>query len=346
MRSQISVGRKTELDALRVLSCFMVICIHVVFQSWNDISPRTFGWQMLNVCNCLVRGCVPVFIMLSGISFLGEEKPIAVLLRKYVLRIAVLFLFWTVLYAIDTVGFKNICCVAGLKNLIFQCFDEKYHLWYLASTIGAYLVLPLLWPVAKRPEHLKYLVIVFLVYASFTFGAQYLPHHKEFMPTVYQIAPAFSNFPALMLVGYYFYHYEPIRKGTGFWLTALILCVALTAALNGYTSYAQNEPDNAAIQNLSLPSILEGICLLHIFKNCSKKFEKHSSVLLYLSSCSLGIYLLHIFALEHLQKYLSFDCAFAPLYLSLPILAVTIFLICLAVVSLLKRIPVVGKWIV
>ncbi len=345
-KTQIPSARKTELDVLRVLCCFMVICIHLVFQGWNTLSTRSLSWQGLNLCNSLVRGGIPTFVMLSGINFLKEEKPFRLLLRKYILRIAVLFALWTFFYAADQVGFAQLASVSGWKNILYQCFDEKYHLWYLTNTFGAYLALPLLWPVVhyKDGKYLRYVLWLYLTYSGITCILQLLPNHNLFMPTVRQVAPAVTTFPCLMLIGYYFYEYEPIRRSNAFWITAFFAIALITAALNGCLSYHRQQPENALLENFSFASILEGICLLHIFKNM--RFTKYTHLWTWLSSCTLGIYLLHVFALEHLQKYLSFNIFFAPLPISLPILTVCIFLICFVAASLLKRIPFIGKWIV
>lgn len=64
------------------------------------------------------------------------------------------------------------------------------------------------------------------------------------------------------------------------------------------------------------------------------------------SAASLAIYVLHPFVLEHTRAWLGFDAlAFTP-WLAVPVRALIVFIICLAVGLVLTRIPFVKKWIV
>ena len=350
MRTLTATGRRAEIDALRVLACFMVICIHVIFEAWHVPSVKSFAWQCLNLCNSFVRGCVPVFAMISGIHFLREEKPISVLFRKYILRMFLIYLLWVVLYAVDEVGLRALRSAEGLEKLFRLCAEGKYHLWYLACTVGAYLLVPLLWCVArwKDGKYLKYLCYLFLLASALQIVAYLLPKRELFLTAYSLLAPGVTAFPMLMLLGYYVYEKGGFPWSNGKCLVLFFVTVLLTAAANGALSWHKGEPLSDLLGNFSFSSVFEGLCLLILFRNIgtASLFTGHSRLWLRLSSCTLGIYLIHVFVLEHLASWFSIDVSFAPLPVSLPALAVGVFLISLAVVALLRRIPFVGKWIV
>lgn len=350
MKTLTATGRRAEIDALRVLACFMVICIHVIFEAWYVPSVQSLAWQCLNLCNSLVRGCVPAFVMISGIHFLREEKPISVLFRKYILRLFVIYLLWMFLYAVDTVGLRELWSAEGVKNVIALCLKGKYHLWYLASTVGAYLLMPLLWCVAhwKDGKYLKYLCYLYLASSVLQIVAALMPMKTLFLNAHSLLAPGVTSFPMLMLMGYYVYEKSGFSWSNRKCLVLFFTTVLLTAAINGAVSWRAGEPQKDLLGNFSFSSVVEGLCLLILFKNVgsARLFTKHSGLWFRLSSCTLGIYLIHVFVLEHLASWFSFDTSFAALPVSLPVLAVSVFLISLTVVALLRRIPVIGKWIV
>lgn len=89
--------RSTELDILRLLAMLAVISIHVstTAMSWTDTLIRNIEFSA-------VTWCVPVYVMISGRLFLAKEKqlPISTYFKKYIVRIAVAFAFWSAIYQV------------------------------------------------------------------------------------------------------------------------------------------------------------------------------------------------------------------------------------------------------
>ncbi len=82
----------------------MVVMLHVSAFYWDKIQPQTEQWRALNLFDSAVRSCVPLFFMLSGAFLLAKELPLNKLLGKNVLHLAVVWLVWSVLYAVDAIG--------------------------------------------------------------------------------------------------------------------------------------------------------------------------------------------------------------------------------------------------
>ena len=64
-----------------------------------------------------------------------------------------------------------------------------------------------------------------------------------------------------------------------------------------------------------------------------------------LSACTLGIYLLHPFVMELLLHF-GFGTMIVHAGIGTVLVTVAVTAICLCVTAVLRRIPVVGKWIV
>ena len=61
--------RVTYLDLLRVIAIFSMMMLHVCAAQFDKIEIASFSWQVLNVYDGIVRFCVPVFVMISGVFF-------------------------------------------------------------------------------------------------------------------------------------------------------------------------------------------------------------------------------------------------------------------------------------
>ena len=73
--------RLVNFDLLRILCCFSVILIHVSAIVWYDYEMKSFDWQISTFYDTLVRFCVPVFYMISGMLFLSRKS---IDIKKYI----------------------------------------------------------------------------------------------------------------------------------------------------------------------------------------------------------------------------------------------------------------------
>ena len=92
--------RTVYFDYLRVFAAFAVIIIHTAAQNWYSVDVNSFEWQVLNFYDAIVRWGVPVFVMISGSLFLGKEIPLKKIYAKYILRMAISFIVWSVVYTV------------------------------------------------------------------------------------------------------------------------------------------------------------------------------------------------------------------------------------------------------
>ena len=93
-------NRVIYADILRVIATLAVMIIHVSATNYRDLSPHSYEWNMISMYDSLVRWCVPMFVMLSGMFFLNPKKPLSIkkLYTKYIYRIALALLVWGSIY--------------------------------------------------------------------------------------------------------------------------------------------------------------------------------------------------------------------------------------------------------
>ena len=94
--------RIVYFDVLKVITCFMVIMIHVISRNWYVLDLKSNEFTFLTILDSICRCAVPIYLMISGAIFLNEDKNIKIkdMFRKYILNIFLIYLFWNMIYSI------------------------------------------------------------------------------------------------------------------------------------------------------------------------------------------------------------------------------------------------------
>lgn len=160
-------GRISWIDVLKFIAIFMVICIHC--SDPFNVSPEARSNPEFNFWGAFygsfLRPCVPLFVMITGILLLPVKTSFESFYKKRVLRIAVPFILWSVLYNL----FPWVTGILGLpstvipevfaygtpdasqsfgdaiKNITLIPFQFNVYtvpMWYLYMLIGLYLYMP------------------------------------------------------------------------------------------------------------------------------------------------------------------------------------------------------------
>lgn len=146
--------RNNELDCLRTIACFLVIVIHVSADFVVDnIEQYNLQFTAGNLFDSLSRISVPLFVMLSGAFILQNNfnNNYGLFYKKSFNKILIPTFIWGIFYTIFNAIYLP-------KLSLLQHFDFKYfslveawlsgvphyHLWYIFSTIGLYIITPVL----------------------------------------------------------------------------------------------------------------------------------------------------------------------------------------------------------
>ena len=99
-RNSTSEGRLVWVDLLRLLATFMVIAIHCA-DPFN-VSPEARSNPEYNFWGAfygsMLRPCVPLFVMITGLLLLPVKEGLTIFYKKRLMRIAIPFLVWSVMY--------------------------------------------------------------------------------------------------------------------------------------------------------------------------------------------------------------------------------------------------------
>lgn len=351
--------RVVWLDLLRIFSILAMVFLHAFTgnylgndSAWRVADPATLDWQILNVFDCLVRFCVPAFCMISGVFFLDPEReqPIKKLFSKNILRIAISFIVWSGVYAVlgiflrgETLGMSAL--VGAVKNAAFG----HYHLWFLLMLIGFYLLVPFLRKIAADQKLCRYFIILcilcnFLQNAVLLVGP--LANYVEIQANKLSLGFV-SGYVGYFMLGSYLYRFPP-KAAVRRWLYAGgVAAFVLTVLLVGLQGYLEGEANGALYEYLLPNTLLESVAVFLFFR---ARFEhktysaKAVKAISFLSACSFGVYLTHDLFNMLLHRFGFTALTVSPL-VAVPIITVVVCGCALLLTAVLRKIPVVNKYI-
>lgn len=343
--------RTVYFDYLRVFAVFSVIIIHLSAQNFESTDVNGLAWQTFNFFNSLARWSVPVFVMISGALFLGKEIPVKKLYSKYVLRMVISFLAWSVVYLPFSGEYPD------KVSLVIELLHGHYHMWFIPMIIGLYISVPVINKIAENEKVMKYYLVLAFVFAFL-------------VPWVTTLAYDFA--PQLIITGVAAlrldidYMYMNIVLGyagyfiLGYWLSkavfskqqrAVIYLIGitgfvLTIGLDLFASFKVQKPWGNYYGYFNVNVLFESIAVFIWFRYRKYTWIKRNSFVQKLSKYSFGAYLVHLLIIEQLNIRFGLNTlSFHPV-ISMIFMGCLVFIISFFISAILNQIPIVKKYMV
>lgn len=348
--------RIISLDLMRIFASFCVIVIHVgMYNQKAGWTNDNLSLMFANFYGILSRWAVPCFVMLSGMMFLNKQKevPLKDLYFRYILRLFVSYIFWSVVYSIYNSFYVD---AAGLKDqlmyIVNNIFSGEIHMWYVLMLIGLYVAMPVIKYVVNNASEkiLHYWIITMFIFSSV------IPFIADLgIPYISGVIAYFNKYIDIQfLCGYTLYFvlgsYISQKKFSkkqnrlihimgliGFIYSVLIL-------LPGRYFF------NLSIGALSYlyPNIIfMSLSVMLFFKDIVSKIkfsDKSKIIIFQLSKLTYGIFLIHVLVLKVLYS-LGFNLSICPIPVSMIIVSIVAFIISAIIVFLISKIPFISKYI-
>lgn len=323
---------------LRLFAAAAVVLMHTAAKRWLSISHTVPEWEVLTLWDSLVRWPVPIFIMITGALFLPRKTELKTALGRYIPRMAVCFLVWSGVYALYRGELTLNALVSGY-----------YHLWYLPFLCGVYLTLPFLQRIAGDDTLADQLLLVSLTVGTLfpwlvKLGELLLPELSGLLTTLAGLVnyTFFFDHISLLLLGHRLHRTELTRKQRRVIYLLGLLGVSVTGIA---TIWATSLTDfqNSLFFDIAAPNNLCAAAALFVFaKQHLRSLPKWVAVP---AKHSFGIYLVHALVIDLLADRGYHVLTWDPVW-SVPVLSAAVFAISLTLAALLRRIPLIGKWIV
>lgn len=366
-------------DVLRFIAMFMVISVHCTdpfnISPAARLNPEYNFWG--TIYGSVLRPCVPLFVMLTGMLLLPVKQEIGPFYKKRLLRVVSPFVIWSVLYNLfpwftgvigsDTSVITNFFVYAGdnpsqafsesAYNILMIPFNFTAfctHMWYIYMLIGFYLFMPIFsaWIVnATDKQKRLYLYLwgltLFLPYtaeyvSNYLFGA--CPWNGRFDLFYY-----FSGFNGYLLLGHY------LSKGNRWSIFKTVLISSVLFAVGygityvGFGNMVAN-PSSTEEQielfflyctpNVVLMTI--AVFLLVQKVNISNPFWV--KILANLTKYGLGIYMVHYFLVG--PSFMVVDFIHVPIPVQIPVATSITFAFAWLFNAIIYRLfPAKARWI-
>ncbi len=334
-------------DFLRSVSCIAVIMIHVT--SIGAEYELNSIYLTSNLINSLSRWAVPVFFMVSGMFLLNPEHEMSREKHKRkTLHLISLTFAWNFLYSIFDNYAYNSFSWTSFPRAILNTFRGVggYHLWFLYALILIYLSLPVLRVLTEHASSkmLWWLATLWFVFSICTgwineLGAE-LPFFALFkIDYSFEILTCNSGY---FLLGYLLYK-SRIKIKRWFAIIPLVLCLFIVTLSIICIKFFDCSPGIFAEPNGVMTCLLSALLFI-----CASQINFKSTVIrkliTTLSGMSFGVYLVHVFWLTLLNTVLDID--FLSLGIAyIPVLFIVVFLLSLLTTAILKKIPIVKKFV-
>jgi len=348
-------GRILYADILRTLTIIAVLIIHVAGVRWYS-HFGTSEWYIINGYMAALRWCIPVFFMLSGIIILDPNYNLTIkkLYTKSLPRLICALLFWAVLYRVLS---PVTCILLDIREVTMGDWERIYteilygtpwhHLWFMYAIISIYILAPILriFTANAEKKHFVYFLVIYFIFGSV-------------VPQINQLNGIRINFgvydlyyyTGYFIAGYFFAKYDlsKIQK------TILYIVGGLCLLWNvvGSTLFAINTggPGTQYFENISPTTMIIAYFIFVLAKDVIsnnkqiRKLQDNKWITL-MASCSLGIYLVHDF-FNIILNLLNINTGTFPAIISVPLLALFVYFASLGLVLIIRKIPVLNKWII
>ena len=326
-------------DALRVIASVMVVVIHICGVGWYAMKPVGLDWITVNTIDSLCRAAVPIFFMISGAMMLRQEVEPKKLLIKTA-RLMTLWLMASLFYAL--VNGDIAYNLTHPSSLISLTLKSHYHLWFLRTLAGIYLIFPVLKALTEyqQGKWVPWYLIVFFAFGVLRQSAGQIPIESSTYNTLRLLmVPELCQYSGYFVLGWYL-SLDKQRISKMVLITAYICAAAVIAIGTHLLSQGTAENDERLYAYMGLPVFVQSVSLFLLAMRIKPGHAMR--IISFLSPLTLGIYIFHPYAIK-LLEFLGFTSDTLPRLLSLPIIVVIAFAASAVVTYLLRKIPKVGK---
>lgn len=345
-------SREIWADITRILAIFSVIVLHSAAAGfYGRLAANSSHFQVCNFYNSVTRFSVPVFVMLSGMFLLNPQNEYSLkkLYFKKILRLMSAFVIWSMFYV--CVNNSHVRPLPSCYELLCQLVRGQFHLWFIFMISGLYMVTPILRLIAKDEKMLFYSIIL-----GFIFVFLYNPTlENSKLGTITQLIVdrlgvnrVVGGYVTYFLLGYWLsIHNLDQKKRIVIYILGMTILLGSTIFNGVYSAYL-NSPGEYVLDNLWADTFFAALA---VFVFCKYTFKEKSfspwmcKAISKTAEFSFGIYLIHVFILDHL-KWIGLPHFFIHPLFSVPIMSILTFVLSFCAVYVISKIPFFNKYVI
>lgn len=329
-------------DLIRVLAIYLVVVIHTSGQltnGWGKIPESE--WIIGDIYGGIARIGVPLFFMLSGFLLLPRSESLRDFYGKRVLKIIIPFVAWSFIYISVTCGGQPGLCTRDYLLQYILLRKTFFHLWFLYSLLGIYLILPVL-RLAVRPGAVRLLWYVVVMWIIFQPVRTLMDQFLHFSLNIN--APLTTGFLPYFFLGYLLGELELTRGRlvlawvlfAGGSLITVLGTYLLTRAYGAFNGYFYDYTTIGVI-----PATAGAFLLLRAASEHGwLASDRARSFMRWLAGSTFGLYLVHVLILWGLD-WLHINTHMGTGLWTVPFIATLVFALAFVAARLMQKIPFV-----
>jgi len=342
-------------DLIRTLAIVLVIILHASNDTLQTSSMPAMYWWTAVVYKSLALSCVPLFVMLSGALLLQPAKlnePITVFLKKRLNRLGLAFAFWSAVYLAWSFYISQIPVTLSNigQGILYDLFGGAYYqFWFIYLIVGLYLITPILRAViaSGNLRITQYLILLWFVAVAV-------------VPLIQLVSGYTLNSGVFVIGGWVGYfvlgaYLQRVKLHSAILYGLLIIGFAWTIFGIWLMNYPLSllQQGNFFFSYLTANVIIGSAALFLILLKFRPDWPGNSHAITSriakaISKNTLPIFLFHVIILESFERgFFGFTLSVTTLnpLMEVPLITVLTLFITLALVLLMKKVPVLKKLI-
>jgi len=341
--------REIWLDALRILSAFLVIVNHTNSQLFIHSDPTHGTWWASILWYYASKLAVPVFVLVSGACLLHKQDTFVKTAVRFLRILGALLVFSYVYFLHDAhVNYGLWPRMADWRTFLSLVWTQKIadSFWYLYFYLGLTVMLPFLQRMCagmKRRELCGFILLCLTCGGAWPLLGHYVP---ALTPPTHFDLPLYTGYLGLFFAGHWLRTFSGkirILPAAALLVVSLAVNVGLTwlewtRVAPGAKYWFMDERTQPALF-VMLGAISLAVIFRGLLSGCAG--AKAQRIWRELGGCAFGVYLLQQWVIAQTEARLFLPlCVTLPSFPAVIVWEMIVFIICLCAAWLMRRIPV------
>lgn len=329
-------------DLIRTVAILGAVGIHIIqpiYSRFDFVGGTT--WWVTDLWNAFSRISIPLFIMLSGYLLLDKKETLEANRTRTIKRIIIPLLVWFTFYTFWNGGYPTLQELQVLPMFLSLIKSSVFHLYFLVILAGLYIFMPVL-----KKYFLHWIYVPFFLIGGIVFIlGQYLFPGALFTNMLTIWIPYTGYFLAGRMLG-------KLQVSRRAYIT-LLLTLTSSMVVTSVLSLVSAQYLHVGNSFLYPPGVLSpyfdhyvspnvivmSLCAFILLLNTTVRSKNGQQVMKNIARNSFGIYLIHSFLIDFIDKplHLANDFVHIPLLLYLGSKFAVVFLISYILTSCGRR---------
>lgn len=332
------------LDALNILATFAVVMLHSSEFAFANASG--IRWDLAVAIQVLFIFAVPIFLMISAVNILNyrERETTEVFFKKRFKRIAIPFFVWSILWFLYSNHYDWHYSLKSL-NTYSRLLDGFLHgtiqpiFWFFYLIIGFYLSVPVLSRIFIKDNKntIQYLIGLNLVVIGL-FSYYYQVQHQPTLAVEGYISIGTAGAIGVFAIGWYLHNLSLENKEKYLYIFGVFSAVIMIV-VTIYLSHRRGSYQISVYSIFGVFGLAWSSTIFAFFKSRLFSWEPSNrikAILKNVSGASLGVYVIHYFFIDQVDRHhLIANNSLVHLF----VLPIIVWAMSMIVILAIKKIP-------